>query len=235
MATYVPPKRATEYIFYVMLRSQADTKLFQANPTLAAGDVKVSKDGGAFANLGTLPAVTPAGGRAVKVTLSAAEMTADNVVVQFVDAAGAEWCDLAISIQTAARQIDDLAFPTTSGRSLDVTVTGAAGIDWANVENQSTAVDLSATTTNLVNTVTTYTGNTVQTGDSFARIGAAGAGLTDLGGMSTTMKGQVQTECDDAIAARFTFTVAGFVDANVQAVNDTTVLGTGTSADPWGP
>ena len=33
----------------------------------------------------------------------------------------------------------------------------------------------------LVDTLTTYTGNTVQTGDSYARIGAAGAGLTALG------------------------------------------------------
>jgi hypothetical protein len=32
-----------------------------------------------------------------------------------------------------------------------------------------------------VGTLTTYTGNTVQTGDSFARLGAAGAGLTALG------------------------------------------------------
>src|SRR3990167_6696943 len=30
-------------------------------------------------------------------------------------------------------------------------------------------------------------------------IGVAGAGLTDLGGMSTTMKGQVQTEAEDAL------------------------------------
>lgn len=32
----------------------------------------------------------------------------------------------------------------------------------------------------LTDTVTTYTGNTVQTGDSFARIGVAGAGLTNI-------------------------------------------------------
>jgi hypothetical protein len=32
-----------------------------------------------------------------------------------------------------------------------------------------------------VDTLTTYTGNTVQTGDSFARIGLAGVGLTNLG------------------------------------------------------
>ena len=47
--------------------------------------------------------------------------------------------------------------PTTAGRTLDVTATGAAGIDWANVEGQATAVNLSATTTNLVNTATTVT------------------------------------------------------------------------------
>jgi hypothetical protein len=33
-----------------------------------------------------------------------------------------------------------------------------------------------------------------------AEIGAAGAGLTDLGGMSTAMKGQVNTEVDTALA-----------------------------------
>lgn len=100
----------------------------QANPTLAAGDVQISKDGGAFANLTTLPAVTPAAGRAVKVDLSATEMTADQVMVQFVDAAGAEWDDLIINIQTAARQIDDLAFPVVSGRGVDVDASGGVEI-----------------------------------------------------------------------------------------------------------
>lgn len=36
--------------------------------------------------------------------------------------------------------------PTTDGRTLDVTATGAAGVDWANVENQSTTVNLTGTT-----------------------------------------------------------------------------------------
>lgn len=65
--------------------------------------------------------------------------------------------------------------PTTAGRTLDVTATGAAGIDWGNVENPSTANNLSATTINLVNTLTTYTGNTPQTGDSFLRLTGTGA------------------------------------------------------------
>jgi len=61
---------------------------------------------------------------------------------------------------------------TTAGNTLDVTATGAAGVDWGNVENPTTTVDLSATDIQLVDTVTTLTGHTAQTGDSFARLGA---------------------------------------------------------------
>ena len=124
MPSYTPPKRATEYIFYVCLVSQSNTKLFQNNPTIAAGDFQVSKDGGTFANLATLPAVTPTSSRSVKITLSSTEMTADNVLVRAVDAAGAEWCDAAWLIQPSVRQLDDLAYPATSGRSLAVDTNG---------------------------------------------------------------------------------------------------------------
>lgn len=124
MATYVPPKRATAFVMYVSLVSQTGGKTFQSNPTLAAGDVKISKDGGALANLATLPAVTPASSKLVQVNLDATEMTADNVSIIFSDAAGAEWNDLMINIQTAARQIDDLAYPATSGRSMVVDASG---------------------------------------------------------------------------------------------------------------
>lgn len=150
MATYAPPKAATAYIIYVALVSQADTKLMQVNPTIAAGDFKVSIDGGALANLATLPAVTPAGSVMVKISLSSGEMTGDNITVVCIDAAGAEWCSLVINLQTAARQFDDLAYPTTSGRSLDVTATGEAGIDWANVGAPTTTLALSGTTVGVV-------------------------------------------------------------------------------------
>jgi len=46
---------------------------------------------------------------------------------------------------------------TVAGRTLDVTSTGTAGIDWGNVENQSTSVDLSSTDIQLCDTVTTNT------------------------------------------------------------------------------
>jgi hypothetical protein len=103
-----PPIRGVQYVFYVGLISQADTKLFQTNPTLAAGDVKISLDGAAEGNLNTLPTVTPAGSDSVKVTVSAAEMDSDNAVITFRDQAGNEWCHLKILIQPTS-----LGYPGT--------------------------------------------------------------------------------------------------------------------------
>lgn len=124
MATYVPAKVSTQFVFYASLVSQANTKIMQVNPTIASGDFKVSIDGGALANLGTLPTVTPAGGAMVKFTLSTSEMAGANATVVCSDAAGSEWCDLTVNIPTTARQIDDLAYPATSGRSMVVDASG---------------------------------------------------------------------------------------------------------------
>lgn len=124
MTSYVTPRKNVAYKFYIALVDQSNTKLTKANPTIASGDFKVSTDGGAFANLATLPSANPASGRAVMIDLSSGEMNGDNIVVQCVDAAGAEWCDLVLNIQTSARQIDDLAFPATTGRSFVVDTNG---------------------------------------------------------------------------------------------------------------
>lgn len=160
MASYVTPKYGTQFIMYVGLESVATAGAFQSNPTLASGDFKVSIDGGALTNLTTLPTVTPASGKGVKIILSASEMTGDNITVVCSDASGGEWKDLIINIQTTARQIDDLAYPTTSGRSIDVTTTGEVGIDWANVGSPTTTLNLSGTTVSTVSgTVGSVTGN----------------------------------------------------------------------------
>ena len=157
MSSYVPAKYGTEYIFYVGLESVATAGAFQANPTIASGDFKLAKDGGSLTNLTTLPTVTPASGKLVKITLSATEMQCDNATVVCSDASGGEWKDLIVNIQTAARQIDDLAFPTTSGRSIDVTTTGEVGIDWANIGSPTTSVNLSGTTVKTATDVETDT------------------------------------------------------------------------------
>lgn len=60
----------------------------------------------------------------------------------------------------------------------------------------------------IVDTLTTYTGNTVQTGDSFARIGLAGVGLTNLGDTRIA-------NLDAAVSTRSTY--AGGAVASVTA------------------
>lgn len=100
-APYNPPVKGEDFIFYTALTDAASPLSFKANPTIASGDWKVSKDGGALANLTTLPSVEPAGSIWVKVTISATEMNADNVAIQGIDQTAAkEWADFALNIPT---------------------------------------------------------------------------------------------------------------------------------------
>ena len=120
----VPPVIGEAFTFYCALTSQADTDVFQTNPTLAAGDAQVSIDGGAFNNLTALPTVSPAGGEQVEAVLSTAEMNGDVITVLFSDVAGDEWQDLLIEMFTDTQQIGDI--PTAAAIA-----TAAATSVWA--------------------------------------------------------------------------------------------------------
>lgn len=102
------PKRGVSYDFYAALTSQADPSEFLTDPTIAAGDFQVSTDGGAFANLTTLPTTTPASSGSVLFSLSASEMTGDKVVVRGIDQAGDEWQDILVFIDVPESTSDDL-------------------------------------------------------------------------------------------------------------------------------
>lgn len=91
------PQRGRAYEFSVTLIDSATGGL-HTNPPLAAGDVTVSKDHGAFAALATLPTVAPAGSAVVRVQLTATEMTANQVDLAFHDPDGV-WEDVHVQIQ----------------------------------------------------------------------------------------------------------------------------------------
>lgn len=99
MAAFLRPYGAAATLDGIVLIAAGAVR-YQVNPALAAGDAKLSKDGAAFANLATLPAVTPSGGRAVRVSLSATEMECARAVGQFHDAAGDEWEDQEFIVET---------------------------------------------------------------------------------------------------------------------------------------
>jgi len=106
------PKINTAYTFDVALEPRGAADQILLNPTLAAGDVQVKVDDGSFANLATLPTVTPAASGNVKVSLSAAEMNGTRIAVRFRDVAGAEWKDLFWATRTSAVAQDDIATAT---------------------------------------------------------------------------------------------------------------------------
>lgn len=100
-APYNPPVKNEDFVIYVGLEEVLSPGRFKADPTLAAGDVKVKKDTGAPANITTLPAVDAAGERVVRVALTATEMNADVITIIFRDQTDPpEWADLVISIPT---------------------------------------------------------------------------------------------------------------------------------------
>lgn len=84
----------------------------------------------------------------------------------------------------------------------------------------------------LCDTITTYTGDTPQTGDSFARIGANGSGLTSLAPAATalstatwtgTRAGYLDNLSGGAVALQSTLlTVAGYLDTEVAAILEDT-------------
>ncbi len=182
MPSYVTPKINTEFVFYVTLISQSDTKLLQNTPTIASGDFTVSTDGSAYTNLDTIPAVDPAAGEAVKVTLSAAEMNGDNVLVQWEDAAGSEWVSGSQTIQTTANQIDDLGLEatlTTMTATLATIITNIAAVPaavWAYATRTLTQSATSISDATAAGSITRMRGNTW----SFTVTLGAITGYTDI-------------------------------------------------------
>lgn len=154
MSSYVPAKKGVEFIFYVGLESVATAGAFQSNPTIASGDCKVSIDGGTLTNLATLPTVAPSSSKLVKITLSSSEMNGDNITVIWSDAAGGETKDLIINIQTAARQIDDLAYGTVSANVVQI----SGDVTAADNAESFFDGDGYAGTNNVIPTVTTVNG-----------------------------------------------------------------------------
>lgn len=211
MATYFPPKRATEFIFYFGLQPYAGSGI-QANPTIASGDVKVSLDGGALTNLTNLPTVTPASGKMVKVILTSSEMTADNVTVVFDDQTDPpEWLDVVINIQTAAASMDDIATNVwsigtrtltaldedTTTLDLDATIRGAVGMASANLDTQLTGINTNIDATEVkVDAILVDTGTDIPAAltiiDNEVGIidGIVDAILVDTG---TTLDGKIDT------------------------------------------
>lgn len=84
----------------------------------------------------------------------------------------------AFTVQSAAA-FTRLGAPAGASTAADIAAVQAKTVNLPAAPASTTNITAGTITT--VGTLTTYTGNTVQTGDAFARLGLAGAGLTALG------------------------------------------------------
>lgn len=86
----------------------------------------------------------------------------------------------------------------------------------------------------LTDTVTTYTGNTPQTGDSFARLGApAGAShAADVAGVKT-QTAAIETDTQDIQSRLPAALIGGRMNSDMEAINNVAVTGDG-SGTPFG-
>lgn len=88
-----------QVLFTVLI--EAGGRNARINPTLASGDVKISKDGGAFTNIATLPDVMPSSDVQVRIQLSASELQAKIITIRFRDQTSpAEWEEQYVQICT---------------------------------------------------------------------------------------------------------------------------------------
>jgi hypothetical protein len=100
-APYNPPKKGEDFLTYISLADMSVPGSYKINPTIAASDFKISKDGGALAALTSTPVVEPTTSALVRLWLSGTEMAADNIAVIGVDQTSPkEWSDFVLSIPT---------------------------------------------------------------------------------------------------------------------------------------
>src|SRR3990167_8995400 len=152
-ATYIAKKGVAYRVYLPILDADGDLV------TGAAGlDSEISKDGGTFTDCTNEATEIATSSGMYYLELTATEMNADAVcIIVKTSTSGAKTTP--IVIYTAARDIDDLAFPTTTGRSIDVSAGGEVGLDWANVGSPTTTVGLSGTSVKTATDVETDTAN----------------------------------------------------------------------------
>ena len=150
---------------------------FRVDAVHASGDIKVMKDEGAEAT--STNGFTDEG-TGYSVVLTATEAQAARIVLYIADQTGTKvWLDKSIVIETYGNASAMHAF------DLDTASTAQTGDGFARLgapAGASVSDDIAVIES--------------QTDD----IGVAGAGLTNLGGMSTGMKAEVNTEADTALA-----------------------------------
>lgn len=127
------------------------------------------------------------------------------------------------SMAPVTRTIELFRSKITIGNTLDVTATGAGGVDWGNIENKTTVNDFSGTDINLVDTTTT---NTDMRGtDSALLASSAPTNFDDLAITATSGRVDININNDKA-----GYSISG-TKTTLDALNDITTAQVNTEVD----
>jgi hypothetical protein len=244
----IKSKYNTAVSLYTVLIT-AGTRNAQANPTLAAGDVQISKDGGAFANLATLPDALPAAGVQVRLQLSATEMTCKIATIRFKDqTAPAEWDEQYVQVfsygNASAFEVFDSSQATPAVNATQLagqTITAAAGVTFptsvasptnitagtittvTNLTNAPTAGDFTATMKTSIGTAMTTQGYTTTRAGYLDTLNGLVAAIWASATRTLTSFGTLTTDAAAAVwayATRTLTSVSGLTaNANVVSID----------------
>jgi hypothetical protein len=155
----IPWGTATTFRAPIVKAGSTDYAL-TADWTPAAGDVKISKDGGAFANIATLPTFV-SGNAALNWTLSAAETEATEVVIQVIDSATKAVQDQFFRLQTTKAGALQVGVPqavqSIGDTAITLDATAAAQTDFY---KGSVVTIISGDGANQARIITAYNGST---------------------------------------------------------------------------
>ncbi len=155
--------------------------------------------------------------------------------------------DATVSSRSSQTSVDDLPtnaeLATSQAAADDATLAAIAALNNLSAAQVNTEVDTALVDVGLTTTITGRIDAAVSTRSSQTSVDdlPTNAELTTaLGTADDAVLSAVATvdTVVDAIKLKtdsLTFTEAGVVDANVKAVNDTTITGSGTTPDPWNP
>jgi spore maturation protein SpmB len=155
----IPWGTATTFRAPIVKAGSTDYAL-TADWTPAAGDVKVSKDGGAFANITTLPTFI-ASAAALNWTLSAAETEATEVVIQVIDSATKAVQDQFFRLQTTKASALQVGVPQAAQSAGDTAITlDATAAAQTDFYKGSVVAIISGDGANQARIITAYNGST---------------------------------------------------------------------------
>lgn len=202
MTVFLKQSTASQSVIIGAFVDDTDFKTVETGLTIANTDIKLMKNGAASVNKNSGGATHRINGD-YSITLDATDTNTVGELRVSVDVAGAlvVWA----TYQVLEETVFDLYYG--SGDTGQVVLQGVTH------------------TGAVIPTVTTLTGHTAQTGDSFARIGAAGAGLTNINLPNQTMD----------IVGSITGSLSGSVGSVTGAVGSVTAAVTvGTNNDKTG-